>query len=232
MAIADGKVFITTYQGTYAYNALNGQFIWGNDNAAAIGAQVYNGSVYVGVFGSVVYRLDENTGVKILSYQAPAASNTAWKGTPIFVVADGKVFATSSDGIAVFDANSGGLYWTIGGLFNYPFYPYPQPTLGELNGSENPSNYIYILYGGRVDANNGKMLWNTGNHVASNYIISENKVIFWNFWLMKHTRTWWSALTDQVVKHFGSLTLESQFTNRLFTVVSYFCQGRTVTFTP
>ena len=183
MAIADGKVFITTYQGTYAYDALNGRFIWGNDDAAAAGAQVYNGSVYVGAFGSVVYRLDENTGEKILSYQAPAASNIAWKGTPSFVVADGKVFAISGDGIAVFDANSGGLYWTIGGLFNYPFYPYPQPTLGELNSSATPSNYIYILYGGRVDANNGEMLWNTGNHVASNYIVIDNKVIFWNFWI-------------------------------------------------
>jgi outer membrane protein assembly factor BamB len=183
MAIADGKVFITTYQGTYAYDSISSQFIWKNNDVPAIGVQVYNGSVYVGGFGSVVYRLDENSGEKILSYQAPAASNIAWKGTPSFVVADGKVVAMSGDGIAVFDANSGGLYWTIGGLFNYPFYPYPQPTLGELSRSANPSNYIYILYGGRVDANNGKMLWNTGNHVATNYIITENKVIFWNFWI-------------------------------------------------
>ena len=181
MAIADGKVFITTMQGTYAYNALNGQFIWRNDNAAQ-GVQVYNGSVYVGIFGSVVYRLDENTGEEILSYQAPASSNIAWKGTPSFIVADGKVFAVS-DGIAVFDANSGGLYWTIEEPFNYPWLPYPQPTLGNLSGSANPSNYIYILYGGRVDANNGNMLWNTGNHVAANYIITDDKVIFWNYWI-------------------------------------------------
>jgi len=144
--------------------------------------QWYNGSVYVGVFGSVVCRLDENTGEKILDYQAPASSNIAWKGTPGFVVADGKVFATS-DGIAVFDADSGGLYWTIEQPFNYPWMPYPQPALGELSGSASPSNYIYIVYGGRVDANNGNMLWNTGNHVASNYIVTDNKVIFWNFWI-------------------------------------------------
>jgi eukaryotic-like serine/threonine-protein kinase len=183
MTTGDGKVFIATRQGTYAYNDLDGQLLWKNEGAAGIGTQWYNGSVYVGVFGSVVYRLDENTGEKILTYQAPAASNIAWKGTPDFVVADGKVFAVSGDGIAVFDAKSGGPYWTIGGLFNYPFYPYPQPTLGELSSSANPSNYIYILYGGRVDANNGNMLWNTGNHVASNYIIIDNKVIFWNFWV-------------------------------------------------
>ena len=183
IAIADEKVFVTTWQGTFAYDTHSGKLIWRNDNAAAAGIQVYNGSVYVGAFGSVVYRLDENTGEKILSYQAPAASNAAWKGTPSFVVADGKVFAVSGDGIAVFDANSGGLYWTIGGLFNYPFYPYPQPTLGELSSSAKPSNYVYILYGGRVDANNGNMLWNTGNHVATNYMIIDNKVIFWNFWI-------------------------------------------------
>ena len=206
MAIADGKVFITTMQGTYAYDAQSGQLMWRNDNAAAIGVQAYNGSVYVGIFGSVVYRLDENTGEKILSYQAPAHSNIAWKGTPGFIVADGKVFA-SSDGIAVYDANSGGLYWTIEESFNYPWMPYPQPTLGELSSSAKPSNYVYILYGGRVDANNGQMLWNTGNHVATNYIITENKVIFWNFWIdqaHQNTILCVDASSGQTLWHFDS----------------------------
>lgn len=180
MAIADGKMFITTMQGIYAYDAQSGQLIWNNDNAAR-GVQVYNGSVYVGIFGSVVYRLDENTGEKILSYQAPAHSNLAWKGTPGFAVADGKVFA-SSDGIAVYDVNSGGLYWKIENTFYYPWTPPPQPTLGELSSSAKPSNYVYILQGARVDANNGKRLWDTGNYLAANYVITENKVVFWNFW--------------------------------------------------
>jgi outer membrane protein assembly factor BamB len=100
MAIADEKVFTTTMQGTYAYNAQDGQFIWNTEYQGQRGVQVYEGSVYVGSSGSVVDRLNETDGSIIRSYQAPAHSNLGWKGWPGFTVADGKVFA-ASDGIAV-----------------------------------------------------------------------------------------------------------------------------------
>jgi outer membrane protein assembly factor BamB len=178
MAIGNGKLFIVTRYGTYANDALDGHLVWKNENMSGTKIQWYDDSVYVGVFGSVVYRLDENTGEKIMTYPAPIYS----KSSPRFVVADGKVFV-SNDGTAVFDTNSGGLYWTITQPFTYPWIPYPQPTLGELSGSAKPSNYSYIAYGGRVDQNNGNMLWNTGNHAVSNNIVTDNKVIFWNFWI-------------------------------------------------
>jgi outer membrane protein assembly factor BamB len=184
IAVADGKVFMTTMQGTYAYSAQDGQFIWNTEYQGASGAQVYEGSVYVSGAGSMVYRLDETDGSIIRSYQAPAHSNMGWKGQPAFTVADGRVFVEGADGLAVYDVDSGGLYWEIYDTWYPTWYSQPEITLGELGSNETTrGGYVYIFRGARLDVNNGERLW--GHWYSLPYgpsMVVDGKVVFWNYW--------------------------------------------------
>ena len=191
IAAGDGKVFITTKQGTFAYSTQDGELIWSTEDQeyrvydgqftwitgdqGQSGAQVFEGSVYAGSAASMVFRLNETNGKVITYYPAPATSSFAVKGQAGFILGDGKVFALN-EGIAVYDMDSGGLYWQIRFTGAGSVY-----TLGELGTSETDRlGYVYVFGGSRLDVNNGETLWDAGGWADGNLVV-DDRVILWNF---------------------------------------------------
>jgi len=189
MAVVDGKVFITG-AGTCAYNAQDGQLLW-STGVGQRGVKVYDGNVYVGTSGSAVYRLNETTGKtmflqpNIIRYQAPVHTSNGERDSPSFTLGDGKIFVVGSDGLSVYNVDSGGLYWQINDFFWYPHNSpdgVPAVSLGELGTQKTTRlGYVYIRYGARLDANNGQTLWDTGHRSDENLVIDDT-VVFWNLW--------------------------------------------------
>jgi outer membrane protein assembly factor BamB len=190
MAAGDGKVFITIWKGSYnyaslgegtsAYSAQDGQLVW-SSGVGSSRAQVYEGGVYVAKSGSVAFRLDENTGKVTQSYQAPAHYN-GWKFLPDFTLGDGKIFVDGTDGDAVYDVDSGGLYWEYERSWSVNLTSFPErTTLGELGTPEiNRFGYVFIGGNSRIDLNNGVKLWGVEGWAEGNLVV-DDRVVFWNY---------------------------------------------------
>jgi outer membrane protein assembly factor BamB len=190
MAVGNGKVFITAGAGTHAYNAQDGQLIWSTGIGRRV--QVYEGGVYVAEYGSIVYRLDEDTGKAIQSYQAPAHYNPDRYLPRSFSFADGKIFVVGgsiNEGMSVCDVDSGGLYWKVDDLSvltafrpdeNTTVYV-PIVSLGELGtGQISRLGYVYIFRDCRFDVNNGRVIW-CAEHRVQGSLVVDDKVVFWNY---------------------------------------------------
>jgi len=175
-AVADGKVFTSDAQGdVHCFDAQSGESLWNADVGGYTGGSstiaVYDGKLYVGCRGSVVNRLDMNTGEIELSYQAPVWTSYASKGGPSnFFVADGKMFAVQN-GIAVYNESNGELFWksNMMGVVE----------MGNISAPE--SDYIFIWGHSRVNPNNGSIIWSIpgGSSGATN--VTQGKVLFWNY---------------------------------------------------
>ncbi len=179
MAVAYGKVFITAgWAETYAYDAQDGKLIWNQSSGYSYyyGGHVveaYQGSVYVSHAG--VYRLNETNGKIMKHYDAASYLN---KGKSSFTLGDGKIFV-EKDGLAVYDVDSGGLYWMK--VLEGAYASYSTFVMGELGTAEtNRLGYVYIRYGARLDVNSGKTLWDMERHSAV-YLVVDDRVVFWNF---------------------------------------------------
>ncbi len=172
---ADGKIFTTNTQNACGFDAESGKLLWQVPTGRSAGVQVYNGKTYIGDVSSVVKSLYENTGSELLEFQAPISTSYGYKCPPFFFVADGKVFA-SQNGIAVYDANNGASFW------QQPWSGAPtNVTLGKAGMSASPSNYIYIQYASRIEANTGATLWTLKGWFTSPPLAAEDRVIFWNY---------------------------------------------------
>jgi outer membrane protein assembly factor BamB len=175
--VADGKVFASDNWGNvYCFDAQSGESVWtasvGGFVAAGSTIEVYEGKVYVGCRGSVVNRLDENTGKLELTFQAPVSTSYGSKSAPDFFVADGRVFA-SQNGMAVYNASNGELFW---GSFSFSSI-----TLGNASTSAPESDYVFIWYNSRVNPNNGSIMWNIPGDSSDPAIVTQGKVLFWNY---------------------------------------------------
>lgn len=176
-AVADGKVFSSDAWGNvYCFDAQSGESLWnasiGGYSNSGLPLAVYGGKLYVGCRGSVVNRLDVNTGEVELSYQAPVSTSYGFKWAPDFFVADGKVFA-SQNGIAVYDAYTGDLLW------NYSSYV--GITLVNASPSAPESDYVFMMDGSRVSLNNGSTLWTVSGSYSDPAVVAQDKVLFWNY---------------------------------------------------
>lgn len=176
-AVADGKVFSSdAWSNVYCFDAQSGKSLWnasiGGYSNNGLPLEVYDGKLYVGCRGSVVNRLDINTGEVELSYQAPVSTSYGFKWAPDFFVADGKVF-TSQNGIAVYDVYTGDLLW------NYSSYLGVK--LIKANISAPESNYVFMMDGSRVNPNNGSTLWTVSGSFSEPQVVAQDKVLFWNY---------------------------------------------------
>lgn len=173
-----GRVFACDHWGNVlAFDAANGKLLWnkhvGGYVAPGPSLTVYDGKPYYGSRGSVVYRLDPNTGSQELSYEAPVSSSYRSKAGPDFFVADGKVFATA-DGIAVYNADDGELFW------ERPFNVIGI-TLGNASASTPEIDYVFMRSSSRVNPNNGSRLWDVKGRHSEPLVITQSQVIFWNY---------------------------------------------------
>lgn len=173
--VADGKVFTSDNDGTvYCFDAQSGEPLWNADvSGYVVGSStiaVYDGRLYVGCKGSVVKRLDMNTGEIELSYQAPVWTSYATKVAPSFFVADGKMFA-SQNGIAVYNESNGELFWKSNMM----------GVVETANILAPESDYIFIWAHARVNPNNASIIWSIPGRSSGATTVTQGKVLFWNY---------------------------------------------------
>jgi len=173
--VADGKVFTSDNDGTvYCFDAQSGEPLWNADvGGYVVGSStiaVYDGRLYVGCKGSVVKRLDMNTGEIELSYQAPVWTSYATKVAPSFFVADGKMFA-SQNGIAVYNESNGELFWKSNMM----------GVVETANILAPESDYIFIWAHARVNPNNASIIWSIPGRSSGATTVTQGKVLFWNY---------------------------------------------------
>jgi outer membrane protein assembly factor BamB len=174
--VDNGKIFVCDSWGNvYCFDSQSGASLWnttvGSYVATGPTITVYEDKVYVGSRGSVVNKLDENTGKIELTFQAPASTSYAQKSPPQFFVADGKVF-TSEIGLAVYYANTGDLLWES--AFN-------GITLGDATDFSSESSYVFVLGTARINPNNGTILWRVAGAAGDPAVVAQGRVILWNY---------------------------------------------------
>jgi len=175
-AVANQKIFVADGWGNvYCFDAESGKSLWnasvGAYTAAGPTITTYGGKVYVGSRGSVVNKLDEDTGKLELSFQAPVSTSYGEKSAPEFLVADGRVFA-SQNGMAVYNATTGELFWESS---------YSGITLGNASGSASESSFVFISHTSRINPNNGDALWSVKGDASDPAVVFEGQVILWNY---------------------------------------------------
>lgn len=159
---------------TYTFDSQSGESLWNADVGGYAGGSptiaVYDGRLYVGSRGSVIKRLDINTGEIELLYQAPVWTSWASKGAPSFFVADGKMFAVQN-GIAVYNESNGELFWKSNMM----------GVVERENISAPESDYIFILAHSRVNPNNASIIWSIPGRSSGATAVTQGKVLFWNY---------------------------------------------------
>ena len=112
---ANGKIYVSTSRGLYAFNAANGNIDWVFPTELPLGhsptiATVNNRSVaYVGSYDHRIYALDALTGQPISGY-APYEAGAGFETNP--VVVNNTIYAGNRDGnFYALDAVSGALKW-------------------------------------------------------------------------------------------------------------------------
>ena len=179
--VADGKIFVTNNAAyVQCFDENTGQSIWNTslhsgDYGGSPQVTAYEGKLYASTGNQLVKRLNEDTGVVEMEYQAPLGSPSDYKFVPSFFIADGKVFATAH-GTAVYDAITGYQLWTDSshGLI-----------VNDTSNTLPKSNFAYVtsyVRGPvvRRDPNNGKLIWIFLGS-ASGTLISQDQVVVWNY---------------------------------------------------
>ena len=174
--VDNGKIFVCDGWGNVCcFDAQSGASLWNTTvgSYVATGPTItfYEGKVYVGSRGSVVNKLDEDTGKIELTFQAPASTSYAQKSPPQFFVADGKVF-TSEIGLAVYDANTGDLLWE---------FSFNGITLSNATSVASESSYVFVQGTARINPNNGTTLWGVTGAASDPTVVAQGRVILWNY---------------------------------------------------
>ena len=165
-AVADGKVFFSSYKTIYCLDADNGNLIWNYETGSGGFSSPAVAEEKVFINSDKVYCLDENSGNLIWSYATKGGINSS----P--AVADGNVFI-GSDKVYCLDANNGNLIWS------YATKSDTSPAVAEgkvFFGADK----IYCL-----NADDGKVIWSyetecdvTECDVSSSAAIANGKVFF------------------------------------------------------
>ena len=155
---AEGKVFVSTASGLYAFDAATGQDAWKYPTALPLGnSPTYdNGFLYVGGMDKKLHKISANNGAGVWAFTADGGFST----NP--VVVNGKVYAGNRDGaFYAVDAATGQLLWkyqTGNQIIQSAAYKaeddnFPSTSQGTLYFASN-DGYAYAL-----NAENGNLLW-------------------------------------------------------------------------
>jgi outer membrane protein assembly factor BamB/fermentation-respiration switch protein FrsA (DUF1100 family) len=107
-AIVNGKLYLGAHdKNIYCFDAATGEKIWNYTTGGMIvtSPSVADGKVYIGSMDGKVYCLDAATGAKIWSFTTSGGAGA--------VVADGKVYANSEDGVYCLRADWGQSEWVF-----------------------------------------------------------------------------------------------------------------------
>lgn len=168
---ADGKVFVSTARGLYAFNAENGSTVWIYPTELPLGhSPTYDmGTLYVGGLDRKLHRIDAKTGQPLWTFEAQGGFQT----NP--VVAQGKVYLGSRDGFFYgVNAETGQLVWkfkTEGQILQSAAYKSGILYFGSMDG------HVYALSG-----EEGTLVWKSAKLPGFGWrswwpVLYEDKVI-------------------------------------------------------
>jgi outer membrane protein assembly factor BamB len=174
----DYRVFIIDGVNVICLNKTNGDEIW-RKNVGSSGTVskllLYEDRLFAGKRGGVVTSFNKYTGEELLQFQGPVSSSLGSKSVPQnFFIADGRLFVYQ-DGYAVYNVTSAELFyrsngWTI--------------ELGDASVSAPESSFIFLYdysRSTRVNPNNGEKIWSMNGKSSEPAVVSQDKVVFWNF---------------------------------------------------
>jgi outer membrane protein assembly factor BamB len=152
---ANGKIFVSTAKGLYAFSASNGQIAWVYPTELPLGHSPtianINGKaiVYVGGYDHKIHAIDASNGTKIPGY-TPFEAGAGFETNPLII--NNTIYVGNRDGVFyALDAVSGNLKWryATGGpiLFSAAYKN------GVVYFASNDS-HAYAL-----NANNGSLIW-------------------------------------------------------------------------
>ena len=167
---ADGKVFVSTAKGLYAFDANNGSVIWVYPTELPLGHSPTfdNGVLYVGGMDKKVHAINANSGEGIWTFAAGGGFYT----NP--VVSEGKVFAGNRDGaFYAIDAASGQFSWKY------------QTGNQILQSPALKDNLLYFAsndgFAYALNAQDGALIWKSSNKLPSMGHYSWWPVVFQNY---------------------------------------------------
>jgi len=152
---ANGKIYISTAKGLYAFSSSDGQIVWVYPTEVPLGhsptiATINGKSIaYVGGFDRKIHAVDANTGTPIPGY-TPYEADAGFETNPLVV--NNIIYAGNRDSkFYAFDAMSGNLKWSYS-------------TDGPILFSAAYKNCIVYFasndaYAYALNANNGSLLW-------------------------------------------------------------------------
>lgn len=173
---AEGKVFVSTAKGLYAFDANSGNEIWIYPTELPLGhSPTYsNGVLYVGGMDRKMHAVNASTGQEVWTYTAEGGFSTN------SVVVDGKVFAGSRDGnFYAIDASNGNLAWkyqTGNQILQSAAYKD-----GALYFASN-DGYAYAL-----NSSNGSLIWKSSEKLPSMGQYSWWPVVYQNYVIFTRT---------------------------------------------
>ena len=174
----DYRVFIIDGVNVICLNKTNGDEVWRKNvgNSGTISKLlVYDDRVFAGKRGGVVTSFNKYTGEELLQFQAPVSSSLGSKSVPQnFFIADGRLFVYQ-DGYAVYNVTNAELFYRFNGW---------TIELGDASVDAPESSIIFLSdysRSTRVNPNNGEKIWSMNGKSSEPAIISEDKVVLWNF---------------------------------------------------
>jgi outer membrane protein assembly factor BamB len=170
------RVYVVDGVNVFCFNTTNGEEIWRSNNIGYTTSRsklvLYEEKIYAGTYGGMVTSFNKYTGKELLQFQAPVSTTWGGKQTPQnFFIEGGRLFVFQN-GYAVFNASTGELFyenngWTI--------------KLGTANPTAFNGVFISQYGNGRVNPNNGEIIWSVSGSFSDPAIVSHDKVIFWNY---------------------------------------------------
>jgi len=170
----DARVFVIDVTNIICLNKTNGEEIWrkvGNSGGASK-LLLYENKLYAGTHGGAVTSFNKYTGEELLQFQAPVSTTWGGKSPPQeFFIEDGRLFVYQN-GYAVFNATSGELFYDFGGYLI---------DLGNASAAASESSFIFMSGATRINPNNGEILWGLQGSASDPAVITQEKIILWNY---------------------------------------------------
>lgn len=172
---ANGKIYVSTARGLYAFNAGNGDLAWVYPTAVPLGhsptiATVNSKTVaFVGGYDRIIHAVDDSTGKDVAGY-TPYVAGAGFETNPLVI--NNIIYAGNRDGyFYALNAATGGLIWR---------YKTDAPI---LYSAAYKNNVVYFAsnnsYAYALNAGNGSLIWKSAKLPGSG---------FHSFWPVVYTQ--------------------------------------------
>lgn len=179
VTVDDGKVFaVDDWGNVFAFNAQSGESLWNATQGSYGGPtiEVYEGSVYVSGAPSVVGKFNETDGRRETVFSAPYDYGFGSRSIARFSFINGRIVIRGYSGDAVYNTTNGELFWENSQSAEEGYIH-----LGNTSTTAANTDSVLIRANAAYDLNNGSVLWRVNGSFSEPTLVSEGKIIFWNY---------------------------------------------------